>query len=108
MVSLRFTQRHAGCSGEALQALEGLRIQRQRTRREPAFDFEFQRPYRSELIINPGDTLTTTCTYDNASDKRVNFGERTEDEMCFNFVTVWPAPGLFNSGGKASGRCIDR
>ncbi len=75
---------------------------------EPAFDFEFQRPYRSELIINPGDTLTTTCTYDNASDKRVNFGERTEDEMCFNFVTVWPAPGLFNSGGKASGRCIDR
>lgn len=74
---------------------------------EPAFDFQFQRAHASELIINPGDTLTTSCTYDNPTDKRVNFGEKTEDEMCFDFVMVWPAPGLFNSGGKASQRCID-
>jgi hypothetical protein len=75
---------------------------------EPSFDFQSQKSYPSELVIQPGDVLRTSCTYDNASDARVTFGEKTEDEMCFDFVTVWPAPGLFNAGGKASQRCIDK
>ncbi|MBX3191486.1 MAG: hypothetical protein KF819_31110 [Labilithrix sp.] len=75
---------------------------------EPSFDFESQRSYPSSLVVQPGDVLRTECTYDNPTETRVTFGEKTEDEMCFNFVTVWPAPGLFNEGGRATQRCIDR
>ena len=75
---------------------------------EPNFDFQSQRSHASSLVIQPGDVLRTSCTYDNPTDARVTFGERTEDEMCFDFVTVWPAPGLFNTGGKATQRCIDK
>jgi hypothetical protein len=38
----------------------------------------------------PGDTLRTTCTYKNATAAPIRFGERTENEMCFNFVAVYP------------------
>ena len=72
------------------------------------WDFELQHGYPSELIVQPGDKLRTTCTYDNPTDRRVTFGEKTEDEMCFDFVTVWPAPGLLNEGGRAAQRCVDR
>jgi hypothetical protein len=36
------------------------------------------------------------------------FGEKTEDEMCFNFVLAYPETGLVNAGGKAARRCIDK
>lgn len=75
---------------------------------EPSFDFQSQRSYESGIVVRPGDVLRTSCTYDNPTDARVTFGEKTEDEMCFDFLTVWPAPGLFNAGGKATQRCIDK
>lgn len=75
---------------------------------EQAFDFQSQKSHPSSMVIMPGDVLRTSCTYDNASDTRVTFGEKTEDEMCFDFLTVWPAPGLVNTGGRASQRCIDK
>ncbi len=58
----------------------------------PSFNFESQTyyPHAPEVLIQPGDALRTTCTYDNAGGSRVTFGEATEDEMCFNFVMVWP------------------
>jgi len=40
--------------------------------------------------VNPGDVLTTTCYYDNPTSSTVTFGERTQDEMCFDFITVYP------------------
>lgn len=73
----------------------------------PRWDFETQAQYPSSAVVRPGDKLRTTCTYSNPGSSRVTFGERTEDEMCFNFVAVWPAPGLVNAGGRASRRCID-
>jgi hypothetical protein len=59
------------------------------------------------LVINPGDVLRTRCTYDNESEKAIYFGERTEDEMCFNFVSAYPAGVLANKAGRASRLCID-
>lgn len=58
----------------------------------PSFDFQTQLHYMHDppIEIHAGDALRTTCTYDNPSDKTVHIGENTEDEMCFNFVTVYP------------------
>jgi hypothetical protein len=47
-------------------------------------------PHEPEVLLQPGDALRTTCTYDNPNDYDVYFGEATEDEMCFNFVMVYP------------------
>jgi len=58
----------------------------------PRWDFEGQRFYGHDpsVTFNPGDAIRTTCVYDNPTDTAVRFGERTEDEMCFNFVLLYP------------------
>ena len=64
----------------------------------PVFDFNNQQsyPHAPEIIINPGDTLETTCTFDNPTSSTVHFGEGTGDEMCFNFVLAYPIDELAN------------
>lgn len=54
--------------------------------------FDNQRYYEHDPIftIHPGDSIRTTCTFDNTSNQAVTFGEKTEDEMCFNFVMLYP------------------
>lgn len=74
------------------------------------FDFNAQGSYPTvaPLEVRPGDTLKTTCIYDNPGNIAAFFGEKTEDEMCFNFVLVYPETGLFNTGGAAARRCVGR
>lgn len=57
-----------------------------------AFSFDNQISYIHDppVVIEAGDTLTTHCTYDNTYGVPVGFGEKTEDEMCFNFLMVYP------------------
>lgn len=64
-----------------------------------AFSFEFQVLYDTPVLLNPGDTVTTTCTYENKTDREINFGASTQMEMCFNFTYAWPAHALDNPGG---------
>ncbi len=45
-------------------------------------------------IVMPGDAIETRCIYDNPGDSPVHFGEKTEDEMCLNFVMVYPVDTL--------------
>lgn len=56
------------------------------------FDFANQTfyPHEPEVVVNPGDAVRTTCTYDNPTDDWVWLGEGTSDEMCFNFAVVYP------------------
>jgi hypothetical protein len=56
------------------------------------WDFENQQFYRHDppVVFDPGDAVRTTCTYDNPTTDAVKFGEKTEDEMCFNFVMLYP------------------
>jgi hypothetical protein len=58
----------------------------------PNFSFDNQISYTHDppVQIVAGDTLTTHCTYDNTYGVPVSFGEKTEDEMCFNFALVYP------------------
>jgi len=76
----------------------------------PRFDFNAQQSYDApkDMLLAPGDTLETTCVYDNPGSTSVFFGEKTEDEMCFNFVLAWPESGIVNAGGAAARRCIDK
>jgi hypothetical protein len=62
----------------------------------PVFDFESQRMYLNdqEVVVQPGDSLETTCWYDNPGGQNVGFGEGTSDEMCFNFVLAYPIDSL--------------
>ena len=56
------------------------------------WSFDNQRRYdltpRRQVL--PGDTLQTSCFYTNPSALPVAFGTKTSDEMCFNFMTVYP------------------
>ena len=61
------------------------------------FDFDNQVIYDTPEIINPGDWLETTCTYESTGP--AIFGIRTEDEMCQNYLTTWPA-GRLDTGGS--------
>ncbi|HET7276455.1 MAG TPA: hypothetical protein VFJ22_00110 [Dermatophilaceae bacterium] len=67
----------------------------------PVWDFDNQasRPLRKPLAIGPGDTLTVTCTHDQAlrdiqpafagrPERFVMWGEGTTDEMCLGIVLV--------------------
>ncbi len=69
------------------------------------FNFNTQISYDTVTVLNPGDRLTTTCTYRNDSATAVRFGINTSNEMCFNFVTAWPANLLqhgTSTGGSAN------
>jgi hypothetical protein len=56
------------------------------------FRFDSQQMYALDppVVVNPKDGLVTTCTYSNPTENTVRLGERTEDEMCFNFVLIYP------------------
>jgi hypothetical protein len=66
------------------------------------FNFNTQIAYDVQTVLNPGDTLTTTCTYQNDTAAAVGYGTLTSDEMCFNFVTAWPA-NLLQHGTAMNG-----
>lgn len=65
-----------------------------------------------DLLINAGDTITTTCTFDNTTNSAISFGENTDDEMCFFYTTAWPKGQLVNNtftlipGAERSVNCL--
>ncbi|HKP57349.1 MAG TPA: hypothetical protein VJV78_11545 [Polyangiales bacterium] len=58
------------------------------------FAAEAQKQYDIPTVLQPGDSLLTTCYYDNPNPYPVNVGNRTSDEMCNNFVIAYPAGAL--------------
>lgn len=77
---------------------------------EKPFEFQEQRSYAlpedratPDIIVNPGDTLTATCGYDNTTDGTIRVGENSEDEMCLLGLLAWPAGELHNSLGALLG-----
>ena len=72
------------------------------------FDFNYQRPYAYEdVVLQPGDKLTTTCTYDSPA----RMGKGTDEEMCFFFSLHYPAGALskrnFFQALHGPNTCID-
>jgi hypothetical protein len=46
--------------------------------------------------LKPGETLTTSCSFNNTNDFGVPFGESTDAEMCYQFIFAWPAHASSN------------
>lgn len=57
------------------------------------WDFESQYVYDTPMDLSEGDLIKTTCVYENTGDEPLRFGEKTEDEMCFNFAYISPPIG---------------
>jgi len=64
------------------------------------FNFEEQQTYAlpQPVVVSAGDTVITTCVYDNTTNRTVTFGEDTGNEMCFNFAAYYPMGALSCSG----------
>jgi hypothetical protein len=54
------------------------------------FNFDDQRYYIKDIVLMPGDTMTTTCTYSEPA----MFGSSSDAEMCYFFSIAWPAGQL--------------
>jgi hypothetical protein len=69
------------------------------------FDFNEQQSYALDpmVTLENGDVVTTTCTYDNAGDTAVTFGENTGNEMCFNFAVYYPMGSMACGSGTFAG-----
>jgi len=57
----------------------------------PSFDFNYQTYYPTSADIQDGDTVSTRCAWNNSTDQSVTWGENTGDEMCFDFLSYYPA-----------------
>lgn len=72
---------------------------------DDAFDFNDQRVYTLDepVVVGPGDTLRTKCSFSNESSEFVLFGSGTGDEMCYNFVVAYPVGALATGGSFLGG-----
>jgi hypothetical protein len=74
------------------------------------FSFEAQSFtwFSEEILVEPEDVLTTTCSY--AANASFTFGPGLDDEQCYAFVFAWPAGSLSNGKPGVVGdtnACID-
>lgn len=49
-----------------------------------------------DVEVNAGDTIATTCSFDNTTNTTKTFGSNTENEMCFFYALAWPRGQLRN------------
>jgi cytochrome c5 len=54
------------------------------------WDFETQVWQPLDVLVRQGDTIRTRCSYVNPTGNNVRFGEKTADEMCYNFSMYYP------------------
>lgn len=54
----------------------------------PQWDFHWQGSYDlvEPFVVNPGDQLSISCTWDNPTANHVEWGEGTGDEMCLGLI----------------------
>jgi hypothetical protein len=60
------------------------------------FDFGYQISYPSAITLQPGDSIRSTCRFQNESTSAVAFGPSSNQEMCYQFAFSYPAGALDN------------
>ena len=80
------------------------------TMHDAAFSFQEQRKYplpedgsATDILINAGDRITYTCTWQNDTSRLITFGQNTTDEMCFYYVIAWPLGQLVDGSRGPEG-----
>ena len=82
--------------GRSLKSMIGSTVVTDR----PNYSFNSQYLEPANFQIKPGDTVTTRCRWDTTGATGYTpWGEDTTQEMCFNFLYVWPAPPAVLPGG---------
>jgi Copper type II ascorbate-dependent monooxygenase, C-terminal domain len=71
------------------------------------FDFNYQKSYRKNAVLMPGDTITTECTYS----QPMSFGESTKSEMCYLFTMAYPkgalaSPDIWGTFAHGGSSCL--
>ena len=63
---------------------------------DAAYDFADQSTWAptSPLTVGSGDSVRTTCSFNNTTGDTVVFGESSTQEMCFNFLFYYPRPAI--------------
>jgi Copper type II ascorbate-dependent monooxygenase, C-terminal domain len=61
------------------------------------FDQQINYMLDPPYVLQPGDSITTTCTYSNNTPVPVTFGQSTTQEMCYQFTLSYPY-GALNNG----------
>jgi hypothetical protein len=73
------------------------------TNRVEFYDFGFQQSTSVDYVLKPGDQLHTHCMYNSRSrSNETLFGGASNDEMCMNFLTYYPALELENINGEGT------
>jgi hypothetical protein len=60
------------------------------------FDFNYQVSYETAITLMPGDSIRSTCRFQNESFGPVAFGPSSDQEMCYQFAFSYPAGALDN------------
>ena len=62
------------------------------------FQFDRQVNYMVDppIVLQPGDKITSTCTFNNTTPAPVAFGQSTKQEMCYQFALSYPYNELNN------------
>jgi hypothetical protein len=61
------------------------------------FDQQINYMLTPQYVLQPGDSITTTCTWNNPNAAAVSFGQSTTAEMCYQFTVAYPY-GALNNG----------
>ena len=57
---------------------------------QPHWAFGSQGWIPIDYTLAPNDVVETRCAWNNTTDATVSYGEKTSDEMCFDFMMYWP------------------
>jgi hypothetical protein len=60
------------------------------------FSFDYQISYDANIVLMPGESITSTCRFHNMSAGPVAFGPSSDQEMCYQFAFSYPAGALDN------------
>jgi len=94
---------HMHIAGNRMRGVINRKDGKQEVLHDEPFDFDYQRSYKKDVVLQPGESITTDCWYNSWK----AFGERTDEEMCYLFTYAYPKGALSDPfsvwGGVAHG-----
>lgn len=67
------------------------------------FDYQIHYAMNPAVVLQPGDSIRSSCTFFNDTGRGVSFGPSTTSEMCYQFAFSYPKGALDNGVGSLIG-----